>query len=80
MHLFREGVPLQTTKVPEIISLDLITLAHCTIFQLYDKATEELCFFEPFKNLFDKQKDKRDRNNISYDTDRNCLHHRDIKK
>ena len=67
-------------KSQKFISLDLVTLSHSSVFQLCDQTSERLCFFHPFKDLPDKKQDKRNRNNISHDTDRQCLRSRYLQQ
>ena len=49
-------------------------------FKLFHNRLQPLCSFHPVKNLCDQKQDKRNRQQISDDTDRNRTPHRDIQK
>ena len=65
---------------PELIFLYLITLFHCPVFHFYNKPPKKFRFFQNPENLSDKQKDKRNRNNITDNTQWNCFRSRYFKQ
>ncbi len=69
-----------SNQPPELIFFNIGTLAHRLFFKLFHNRLQPLCSFHPVKNLCDQKQDKRNRQQISDDTDRNRTPHRDIQK
>ena len=55
----------------ESLAVAFVTLAHGAVFQLLNDAPEKLHFFQKLKYLLNKQQNKRNRNDIAGNTDRN---------
>ena len=59
---------------PELIFLYLIALSHCPVFQIrINQSTEQFRLLHHLENLSDEKQNKRNGDNISDHTQRNCL-------